>query len=67
MDTLGKIFRVNFPGYTDWFWSIRTSKLKDHSISEDQDRYATSVVVKYIHTATIKKNQSFTRLLYLII
>ena len=46
LDTLGKRFHVNFLGYTHWFMSIRISQLKDHSISMDQDRYATSIVKK---------------------
>ena len=44
VDTLGKRFHVNFLGYSHWFTSIRISQLKDHSISVDQARYATSVV-----------------------
>ena len=32
VDTLGKIFHVNFLGYAHWFMSIRISQLKDHSI-----------------------------------
>ena len=47
VDTLGKRFRVNFLGYAHWFMSIRISQMKDHSISVDQARYATSIVVKY--------------------
>ena len=34
--------------------SIRISQLKDHSISVDQARYATSIVAKYLDTATVK-------------
>ena len=34
--------------------SIRISQLKDHSISVDPARYATSIVVKYFDTATVK-------------
>ena len=34
--------------------SIRISQMNDHSISVDQARYATSVVVKYLDTATVK-------------
>ena len=44
VDTLGKIFYVNFLGYAHWFMSIRIFQFKDHSISVDQDRYATSIV-----------------------
>ena len=34
--------------------SIKISQLKDHSISVDQARYATSIVAKYLDTATVK-------------
>ena len=44
VDTLGKIFHVNFLGYAHWCMSIIIYQLKDHSISVDQDRYATSIV-----------------------
>ena len=46
VDTFGKIFHVNFMGYAHWFMSIIISQMKDHSISVDQARYATSIVVK---------------------
>ena len=39
--------------------SIRIYQLKDHSISVDQARYATSVVVKYLDTATVKVIKTF--------
>ena len=45
---------MNFLGYAHWFMSIRISQLKDHSISVDQDIYATSIVTKYLDTATVK-------------
>ena len=54
MGTLGKRFHVNFLGYAYWFMSIIISQIKDHSISVDQDRYATSIVEKYMNTATVK-------------
>ena len=50
MDTFGNRFHVNFLGYVHWFMSIRTSKMKDHSISVDQAKYATSIVAKYLDT-----------------
>ena len=59
VDTLGKIFHVNFLGYANWFMSIRISQLKDHSISVDQARYATSIVAKYLDTATVKASKKF--------
>ena len=59
VDTLGKIFHVNFLGYAHWFVSIRIYQLRDHSISVDQSRYATSIVAKYLDTATVNKNTKF--------
>ena len=54
VDTLGKRFHVNFLGYAHWFMSIIISQLKDHYISVDQARYDTSIVAKYLDTATVK-------------
>ena len=60
VDTLGKIFYMNFLGYAHWFMSIRISQLKDHSISMDQARYATYIVAKYLDTVTVKvSNKSY--------
>ena len=39
--------------------SIRISQLKYHSISVDQARYATSIVAKYLDTATLKVSNKF--------
>ena len=39
--------------------SIRISQLKDHSISVDQARYATSIVAKYLDTDTVKVSNKF--------
>ena len=33
--------------------------MKDHSISVDQDRYTTSIVEKYLDTATFKVSTNF--------
>ena len=52
VDTLGNRFHVNFLGFANWFMSIRISQLRDHSISVDQARYATSIVSIYLYTAT---------------
>ena len=52
VDTLGKIFHVNFLGYANWFMSKRISQMKDHSISVDQAIYATYIVVKYLDNST---------------
>ena len=54
MDTLGKRFHVNFVGYAHWFMTMRISYMKDHSISMDQDRYATSIAAKYLDNAKVK-------------
>ena len=50
---------MKFLGYAHWFMSIRISQMKYHSISVDQDRYATSVVAKYLDTATVKASTKF--------
>ena len=39
--------------------SIRIYQLKDHSNSVDQARYATSIVAKYLDTATVKESNKF--------
>ena len=59
VDTLEKIFHVNFLGYAYWFMTIIISHIKDHSISVDQARYATSIVEKYLYTATVKAITKF--------
>ena len=59
LDTLGKIFHMNVLGYSHWFMSISTLHINDHSISVDQDRYATSIVYKYMDTATFKTSTKF--------
>ena len=59
VDTLGNIFHVNFLGFAHWFMSIIISQLRYHSIYVDQARYATSVVVKYLYTATVKVSTKF--------
>ena len=59
VDTLGKIIHVKFLGYAHWSISIIISQLKDHSISLDQARYATSIVAKYLDTSTIKVSTQF--------
>ena len=59
MYTLGKIFHVNFLVYAHWLVSIRISQMKDNSISVEQDRYATSIIAKYLDTATFKVSTKF--------
>ena len=48
---------MNFLGYAHWFMSIIISQIKDHSISVDQARYATSIVAKYLDNATVKASK----------
>ena len=50
---------MKFLGYAHLFMSIRISQLKDHSISVDQARYATSILAKYLDTATVKLSNKF--------
>ena len=59
VNTLGKRFHVKFLGYAHWFMLIRISQLKDHSISVDQARYAISIVLEYLDTATVKVRTKF--------
>ena len=33
--------------------------MKDHSITVDQDRYATSIVDKYLYTSTVNTSTEF--------
>ena len=50
---------MNFLGYAHWFVSIIIYQLKDNSISVNQARYATSIVKKYLYTATVKVSNKF--------
>ena len=50
---------MNFLGYAHWFMSIIISEIKDHSISVDQDRCATSIVEKCLDTSTFKVSTKF--------
>ena len=59
MDTLGNTFRVNFLGDSHWFISIIISQMKDHFISMDQARYATSIFSKYLDTSTVEASIQF--------
>ena len=59
VDTLGNRFHVKFLGYEHWFMPIRISQMKDHSISVDQARYATSIVAKYLDNFTVKVTKTF--------
>ena len=59
INTLRNIFHVNFLVYAHCFMPIRISQMKDHSIYVDRDRYATSIVAKYLYTATVKASTKF--------
>ena len=59
VDNLGKRLHVNFLGYAHWFMSIIIYQMKDHSISVDQSRYATSIVAKYLDNDTVKASTEF--------
>ena len=59
VDTLGKRLHVIFLRYAHWFMSIRISQLVDHYISVDQAEYVTSIVAKYLDTATFKVSKTF--------
>ena len=59
VDTLVKRSHVKLLGYAHWFMSIIISQMKYHSISVGQDRYATSIVEKYLYTATVKASTKF--------
>ena len=50
---------MNFLRFAHWFMSIRISQLKNYSIAVDQARYATSIVAKYLDTATVKVSNKF--------
>ena len=52
---------MDFLGFAHWFMSIRISQLNDHSISVDQAIYATSIVAKYLDTATVKVSNRFDK------
>ena len=52
VNILGKRYHVIFLGSAHWFMLNNISQFKDHSISVDQDRYATSIVAKYQDTVT---------------
>ena len=59
VDTLGKRLHVNFLGYAHWFVSIRNFQMKDHSITVNQARYATSIVAKYLENSSVKAVKRF--------
>ena len=59
MDTLEKISHVKFLRYENWFMSIIISQIKAHQISVDKARYDTSIVSKYLDTATVNTSNFF--------
>ena len=67
VDTLGNRFHVNLSGYAHWFSSIIIFQMKDHSIPLDHDIYATSIVAKYLDTATVKASKCFKILIFHLI
>ena len=50
---------MNLLGYAHWFISIIIYQMNDHSVSVDQPIYATSIVAKYLETATVKASTNF--------
>ena len=58
MDTLGKIFHVNFLVYSRWFMYIRISQMKYRYISVYQVIYDTSIVAKNNYTVTVKTSKN---------
>ena len=59
VDTLVNIFYVNFFLFAHWFMSIMIYHIQSHSISVDQDRYATYVVAEYLDIATVNTSTTF--------
>ena len=59
MVNLGNLLHLNLFGYAHWFMSIRISQTKDHYISLDQAKYATSIVAKYLDTDKVKTSTIF--------
>ena len=64
VDTLGKIFHMNFLGYSHCFISIRIYQMKVHSIYVDQARYDTSVIAKYLYTSTVENNAKYDTIIF---
>ena len=50
---------MNLLGYAHCFISINIYQIKDHSISVDNDIYATSIVDMYLDTATVNTSTKF--------
>ena len=50
---------MDFFGYAYWFMSITIYQMKDHYVYVDQARYASSIVSKYLDTATVKVSTNF--------
>ena len=59
VDALGNIFHVKFLGYEHWFMSTIIHHMKKNYISVDQARYDTSILAKYLDTATINTSIKF--------
>ena len=59
VDNLGNRFHMKLLVCAHWFMSIRIYQMRDHSISVDQARYATSIVEKYLDTDIFKTSTKF--------
>ena len=59
LDTIGNRFHVNFLGYAYWFMLIRISQMKDHYISVNQYRYATSIFDRYLCVVIVTTSTTF--------
>ena len=57
--TIVKRFPVKFLVYAHWFISTIIFQMKDHSVSVDQARYATSIADKYVDTVAVKTCKKF--------
>ena len=67
IDTLGKIFHVNFLECSHWFMSIRIFQMKNHYISVDKAIYATSIVANNFILPQLRQVQSYIRPLFHLI
>ena len=61
VENLGNRLHVNFLGFSHWFIPISISYMRDHSILVHQDRYAISIVAKYLDTITVKASKKILR------
>ena len=59
METLEKVFHVNFLVYAHRFMLTIIYQMKDHYIYVYQARYATSIVAKYLDNSIVKTSTKF--------